>query len=77
MKFDHFEYTIADHFVPVLINADYTGLEDADDVPFHNWLESTDRRITHWNVVTYGYDRCDVTGLFANCALVRGYFPEV
>lgn len=76
MHFDHYEYRIASHYIPALINGDETGMTDAEQKEFSDWLESTDRRITHWDVTDEGdnFARCEVSGLHADCATVRGYF---
>ncbi len=78
MQFDHYEYRIAAHYLPALINGDYTGMTDAEEREFTDFLESIDRRVTHWDVTDYGdnFARCEVTGLHADCATVRAYFPE-
>ncbi len=77
MKFDHYEYRISWAYLSALVNGDYTGLSDEDEAAFTEWLENTDRRITHWDVTDHGenFTRCEVTGLMADCSTVRGYFP--
>lgn len=77
MQFDHYEHRIAAHYLPALINGDYTGMTDAEETEFTAWIESTDRRISHWDVTDHGdnFARCEVSGLHADCAIVRGYFP--
>jgi hypothetical protein len=76
MQFDHYEYRISSHYLSALINGDESGLSDTEAQEFNEWLESTDRRISHWDVTDHGdnFTRCEVTGLHADCATVRGYF---
>lgn len=78
MKFDYFEYRISVHFIPALINYDATGLSDDEDAALNEWVESTDRRIQYWDVEddSENFCKCDVTGLYSQCAIVRGYFKE-
>lgn len=77
MRFDYYEFTIADHYLSALINGDHSGLSESEECTFTDWLESTDRRITHWDVTddSENFTRCDVSGLSAQCATVRAYFP--
>ena len=76
MKFDQYDYRIAAHYLPALINGDYTGMTDAEKQEFTDWLESTDRRITHWeDGEDVGFSRCAVSGLMADCVVVSGFFP--
>ena len=39
MKWDHYEYKIAEHFLSALINCDETGLEDGEQTQFEQWEE--------------------------------------
>jgi hypothetical protein len=77
MKFDHYEYRIGIYFAPALINGDYTGLSDDDAAQFNDWLETIDRRVTHWDMEDKQEDftRCEVTGLHSDCIRARAYFP--
>lgn len=77
MKFEVYEYSIAAHYLPALINGDYTGMSDTEEKEFTDWLESTDRRITHWDCDTdnAGFARCEVSGLMADCVIVSGFMP--
>ena len=75
MKWDRYEYKIAEHFLSALINCDETGLEDGEQTQFEQWEEQARAdahnegwTIGHWSdVEDSGEDwgRCDITGLFA------------
>jgi len=82
MKFDHIEYTIGEHFLPALINGDYSGLEDSEIEQFDDFLRGAGADYPaassgHWAVEDDGenFTRCEVTNLFSRCAIVRLYFP--
>jgi hypothetical protein len=79
MKLDYFEYSISSRYLPSLINGDDSGMTEDETRAFSGWFDVTDRRITHWEVIDYGdnFKRCDISGLLADCATVRGYFLEV
>ncbi len=79
MKPDYFEFSIASHYLPALINGDYSGMDETETRLFSEWFESLDRRIQTFDCVDYGdnFKRCEVSGLFADCSTVRGYFWEL
>lgn len=76
MKLDYYEYTIAECFVPAIVQGEVTHLSDEEEAQFNDWIESTDRQITHWECIGDGenFTRCEVTNLHAQCMIVRGYF---
>ena len=80
MEWDHYEFRIAEHYLSALINADTSGMDDAEERQFNEWVESAQSGICegftvgHWcDVDGSGEDwgRCDVTGLFAMRCTVR------
>jgi hypothetical protein len=75
---DYFEYKISASYLSALINGDFSGLDDNEELQFTEWLYSQDRRIVHWDVIDHGdnFARCEVSNLFADCAVIRGYFWE-
>lgn len=77
MKFDHYEYTIGAHFLPALINDDYSGLYDDEQPILDEWLESNSMRGSHWAVEddSERFATCEISGLSNQCAIVRQYFP--
>jgi hypothetical protein len=81
MKWDHYEYRIAEHYLSALINGDVSGFEDGEQSQFEQW-ESQARAdaitagftVGHWTDVEDSGDdwgRCDVSGLFAMRCTVR------
>ena len=86
---DHFEIYIGDHFLPALINGDYTGLDEDEIGLLDHWIESNNSEIL--NDYPYGchliYDiqdyepslaDCDIIGLYADCVgLVVNVMSEI
>ena len=81
MKWDHYDYRIAEHYLSALINGDQSGMTDTESVEFDTW-ESQARdtaiaagfTIGHWaDVEDSGEDWgiCKVSGLFAMRCTVR------
>jgi len=50
MKFDHYTYTLADHWANAIINADYTGLNDVEDKQLTEWLAENHNPQGHWDI---------------------------
>lgn len=76
MKFDSYDYSIAAHFLPALINNDLSGLEREDVADFQIWSENTPAVIKHWDASEEThFGHCEVTGLSSDCVIVRGLFP--
>ena len=81
MKWDYYNYKIAEHFISALINGDMSGLEDDEQTQFERWEEQARANAHgegwtsgHWtDVADSGEDwgRCDVSGLFAMRCTVR------
>ena len=71
--YDYYSFNIDTHFMPAMINDDYSGLDD-DDIKAlkHFFNNNTFKRFGHWdytNEVSFGRD--DVTGLMGDVATVR------
>ncbi len=69
MKFKEYDYTIADHWSPALINGDYSGLDDDEIQALENFMSDLPSAWGHWDIPDdYPDFRVDdVTGYFANC----------
>jgi hypothetical protein len=78
MKLDYFEYTIGEHFMPAIINDDFTGLDDSEATTLKVWLENNDMRASHWVIEdnSENYCVCEISGLVNRCVVARLYFPE-
>ena len=78
MKFDYYEYTLADHWMSAIINDDYSGLGDEEEHQLKEWLNSNEMHRSHWDIdgdeSFYAVD--EITGLYANCMKARQCFPE-
>jgi len=81
VKWNHYEYRIAEHFLSALINGDETGLDDDEQTQFEQW-ESQARAdaiaagytVGHWTVAEDSgedWGICEVSGLFAMRCTVR------
>jgi hypothetical protein len=77
MKFDHYTYILADHWVSAIINADYSGLDDAEEKQLTEWLAENHKPQGHWGISDEEgfFARDEISGLHANCITVRQYFP--
>lgn len=76
---DYYEETIAEHFLPALINDDYTGLSDPEAAELDAFLMTfcalPDLTIsTADDEPSFAVDA--VTRLHANCYTVRFYFTN-
>lgn len=78
MKLDYFEYNIGEHFMPAIINDDFTGLDDSEAETLNAWLENNDMRASHWDIEddSENYCECEISGLVNRCVVARLYFPE-
>jgi hypothetical protein len=83
MIWDHYEYTIASHFLSALINDDPSGLEGDEDRQLteferaaHANAKESGFTVGHWDYDSDELDNgnftyCDVTGLRADCVTLR------
>ena len=75
MKFDYYAYHLASHYLPALINGDYTGLTDWEEAELKAWVDSLPVS-GHFEVISEESDfkQCDICELHADCYEVRLYF---
>jgi hypothetical protein len=77
MQFETYTYTISTHFLPALINADSTGLNDIEDVQlleFERSLPGTG----HWNCddsENFDFARCDITHMHGAVVVCQYLVP--
>lgn len=64
------EYTIAEYYLPALINGDYTGLSDEAEYDLEMFLAKVNLPTGHWSQEDYSkeFAKCDVSGLMSECA---------
>jgi hypothetical protein len=77
MKFDYYTYHLAGHYLPALINGDYSGLTDQEEKELTAFIDSLP--VTgHFDIVSEEsyFKRCKICELHANCYEVRLYFQE-
>ena len=76
---DYYELTLASHYLPALVNADYTGLDDTEAADLDAFmrdywklpdatLDITDKEIS--------FEVDEVSGLHADCYTCRLYFTN-
>ena len=79
---DWYEYTIAGHYLPALINGDDSGLEERECEILQTFINNLPEQAKagHW---AYDNDEngedftiCDVCGLYAGCYNVRLMFKK-
>jgi len=74
---DYFEYDIAEHFLNVIVNNDYSGLENDDEANLKKFLDSvySNHAVINsawdWDNGDSDYTRCEVCDLYANCVRVK------
>lgn len=79
---DWYDYTIAGHYLPALINGDDSGLEERECKMLQTFIDNLPEQAKagHW-----AYDNddsgedftiCDVCGLYAGCYNVRLMFKK-
>jgi hypothetical protein len=89
-RFDSITFTISQHFLPALINGDWTGMDDEDEALFTSWFQHatadwTDSEGTVW---TYAHEDvvpdsenefgpCDATCLYSAVVDVVIFFRPV
>jgi hypothetical protein len=77
MKFEHYTYHLAGHYLPALINGDYSGLTDQEEKELTAFIDSLP--VTgHFDIISEEsyFKRCEICELHANCYEVRLYFEE-
>jgi len=75
MQFDHYTYHLAGHYLPALINGDYSGLSDQEEAELNAWIDALP--VTgHFDVISEESDfkQCEICELHADCYEVRLYF---
>jgi hypothetical protein len=75
MQLDHYTYHLAGHYLPALINGDFTGLSDQEEAELNTWIDSLSVS-GHFDVISEESDfrLCDICELHADCYEVRLYF---
>ena len=81
MQWDSFDYKVADHYLSALINADLSGMDDAEIARCQEWesqsyadARSAGFTVGHWSDVEGSgedWGTCDVSGLLAMRCTVR------
>jgi len=79
-----YEYTIGKHFLPCLINGDYSGLNDEEVEIIDNFEDQLGDILEKENAYTwnveytecYNYSKCELTGMFGEVADVKIVFMK-
>ena len=83
-KFEQYDFVINQFYLPVLINDDYSGLDDQDIDNIKSFLDSLDQikqieDALHYHIdydTNINFTRCEVCKLKANCVDVRVMFAK-
>lgn len=79
-RFNIFEFQLAEHWAPAIINGDYSGLSDADAEMLNSWINNNTPGGGHWSGFdedgSLGFCRDDVSGKQANCYKVQYLQPN-
>lgn len=76
---DYFDFNIASHFLPALINGDDSGLDNHESDLLDHFADAWQGlKNATWNCNTNypEINRCDITGLLADTYPVRLYFTN-
>lgn len=73
---DYYDFSIAGHFLPALINGDYTGLDDNEAKQLDQFVDQWQHLSGTFDVLPTGTDfkTCDVCSQYAEVHDVRLYF---
>jgi hypothetical protein len=73
---DYYDFSIAGHFLPALINGDYTGLDDTEAKQLDQFVDQWQHLSGTFDVLPTGTDfkTCDVCSQYAEVHDVRLYF---
>ena len=83
---DHFEYSIAAHWLPAIFNDDFSGLSDIEEKQFSAFMATAGNigfnnlRDATWSMADDNeeahFSRCDISGLHSDCYSMRLYFTN-
>jgi hypothetical protein len=74
---DHYEYTIAGHYLTAIVNGDYSGLSDEEENDLNRFLsEANNLDNATWDLPEDEphFAICEICGLHADCYTVKLYF---
>lgn len=76
MKFDHYEYIVSEHYLPAIVNDDYSSLDDGEIEKLVTWLDGVPIN-GHWDIEdnSEGIRTCEICELLSNCMTIKRYFP--
>lgn len=85
MQWDHIDYHVGAHYLPALINADLSGLEDQEIADLGVFVAQAQYAdvpagfvFGHWSSDPddegEDFRRCDVSGMHAGCVLLRAHY---
>ncbi len=73
---DYYDFAIAGHFLPALINGDYTGLDDNEAKQIDQFVDQWQHLSGTFDVLPTGtnFATCDVCDMYSEIHDVRLYF---
>lgn len=73
---DYYDFSISSHFLPALINCDYSGLDNLEFIQLSYFIEEHKHLSGTFDVLPTGTDfkPCDISNAFSEVHDVRLYF---
>ena len=73
---DYYDFAIAGHFLPALINGDYTGLDDNEAKQVDQFIDQWQHLSGTFTVLPTGtdFDICEISAKYSEVHDVRLYF---
>jgi hypothetical protein len=74
---DYITFNICSHYASAIVNGDYSGLEDHEEIELNNFLDDLTRRYgsQDLNLIDHkcegNFALCEVSNLMGNCIEVR------
>lgn len=78
---DYFEFKVASHYLPALVNDDFSGLSDDEANQVDSFIIWGLKQLPDMTTIVIdeqGEDfcQCEISNLYANCSTVRYYFTN-
>ena len=75
IEFEQETLTVAEHWLPAIINGDYSGLNDEEIETLNDWLEENAKPSSVWTTYDYPeFDRDTISGYMAKCYIVTHHY---
>ena len=76
LSFEQYEYRIASHYLPALINGDESCLTDAESDMLNAFLSSLQPGHGHWGYADdSSFGKCEVSDIYADIVICQYFVP--